>query len=286
MPWQSMKLAGCVAAIVGSSWLSGCALITLPVAFSIDFDGSSPESSARKSLPVVDQTGVSLELYFVERPPHDLLMQEALWQELDQIATVPAETREQLRANGLRFAIVPANPPYALRALMETTSAETPGSRTLRREYQMPSGVAHQFPCQVLHDTTPVRLVTPDGIETREYQDGRCIFRCQVQKTQAGWARVEIVPEIHHGQNRMRPVANDQDWDFTGGQLVDALYGQRFAVELNEGESIVLGGLRNDPQSVGARFFHTGDAGRPTEKLLVIRLKSMDRVAAVRQTDW
>lgn len=236
------------------------------------------------SPPVAVQDAVQLELFFIERPPDDPLVGAPLWQDLDQIGNVAPETRARLASNGLRFGLAGANLPYALRALITAKPDDGAGRRTLRQEYQMPSGISHLFPCGRMPDPATIEIDSQGVRKEREYHTARGVLRCRVERSQPGWATVEVLPEIHHGQLRMRPQATAEDWDWGGGQEVDSLYGLRFSVELNEGESLVLGAAGENPRSVGRHFFRISERNEPVEKLLVIRLSRIEQVRPVMQT--
>lgn len=239
------------------------------------------EQSQQKSLAIATpQEAVELEVFFIERPANDPLTGEALWSELDQIGSVDAATRDRLKANGLRFGIAGRSLPYALQALTRQTRDDGPGRRTTRQQYQTPSGVTHEFPCGEMPNPAVVRLSGENGLQALEFIDGRGVIRCRAERTQAGWATLEVQPEIHHGDLKMRAAATDQSWSWSGGQSVHALYGQRFTVTLNEGESLVLGAVGEQADSAGARMFRAGEAAEPLNRLLVIRLKSLGQVSA------
>lgn len=274
----SRTLAICAAAML-SPLLSGCTLLL--AGFGDVWNGPDEDARTTTAAKVTAQSAPALELWFIERRAGDPHIGESLWTGLDQIATVPAESRERLRKNGFRFGIC-RNPPEALQTLMSEELDGPPGRRTLRQFYQTPSGVTHQFPCAVMPEPASVHVVSGEREQDREYRQGRCVIRCEVNQTQEGWARLQILPQIHHGDSRMRPMATDFDWDLAAGQAIDSLYGQQFALELNQGESLVLGGCGDDPRSPGSFFFHSDQNGEPVERLLVIRLKSIEKVVPVR----
>ncbi|MEZ6066555.1 MAG: hypothetical protein R3B90_12800 [Planctomycetaceae bacterium] len=211
--------------------VSGCALFPNLVLDSVDT--ATDRSAATDQVPKAES--VALEIFFVERPADDLLMGEPLWKDLDQIGSVPTELRERLERNGIRFGLSGKSTPYALRSLTGDPTDRGPGFRTLRNRYEAPSGVTHQLQCGEWPDGAPVQIHNPEGSRTKEFVSARGVVSCRVERTQGGWARVEIEPQVHHGVARMRPVAAAQQWDWGGGQEVDHLYGQRFSVDLNEG---------------------------------------------------
>ena len=223
---------------------------------------------------------VEVEVFFIERPPGDPLMGGVLWDELDQISSVDAATRERLRSNGLRFGVAGSSWPYALHGLTDNPPEPEPGTLTTRQNYQMPSGVTHDFTCGPLPDPVIVRLQDNGQLQERLYHAAQGMIRCRIAHSQAGWASLEVLPEVHFGQERMRPAATDEKWDWTGRQEVERFYGQRFEVDLNAGEAIVLGPAGDQPDSLGNRLFRVSPNGKPTEKLLVIRLRSLGQVEA------
>jgi hypothetical protein len=70
------------------------------------------------------------------------------------------------------------------------------------------------------------------------------------------------------------------------GQKIDHLYEQRFDVELNIGELVVIGPQGDANDSIGARFFRTGEPPAESERVLVIRVTDIRQVEPVRSQDW
>ncbi|MFV0446453.1 MAG: hypothetical protein ACK5Q5_23005 [Planctomycetaceae bacterium] len=237
----------------------------------------SRQTSLAKIAPL---DAVELEVFLIERPSGDPMTGNVLWQELDQISSVDPVTRDRLRSNGLRFGIAGTSLPYALSGLTSTPHDQGAGDRTNRQVYTAPSGAAHEFSCGELPSPVIIRHSTPGGMRPQEYLTAKGLFRCRVARSQPGWVELDVVPEIHHGVRKLRPEANDVSWSFVGGQEVEALYGERFRVGLNIGESLVLGPVRDKPETVGDRFFRIDSRGAPLEKLIVIRVRSTEQVAA------
>lgn len=266
-----------VAVLILSGGASGCAPWLNPTLRAI-------EQQRLASLPTAaPQQAVELEVFFIERPVDDPLTGNALWNQLDQIGSVDATSRERLQANGLRFGIAGRTFPSALQTLTDRVFDDGPGHRTTRQQYQTPSGVTHQFPCGDLPDPAVIGLMTDEGREELQFSRARGVFRCRVETTQEGWARLEVLPEIHHGELKMRHTATDKDWDWSGRQAVHPLYPQRFSVILNEGETLILGPVGDRPDSIGSRMFRGNEAAEPMSRLLAIRLKSLGQVQPVLQ---
>ena len=233
----------------------------------------------------IPQEAIELEVFFIERPDDDPRLGDVMWDHLDQIGSVDASTRRRLRDNGIRFGLAGRSLPYGLQSLLSDADDAGQGRRTQRQVYQTPSGITHHFPSGDLPSPVIVRMHTDEGPRFREYHNARGAFRCRATQTQNGWAELELLPEVHHGLNKMRPVATSEKWTWSGRQEVEPHYLQRFRVSLNEGDLLVLGASGDDPDSLGNRMFRTGEAGEPLERLLVVRLRSLHQVQGVKQVD-
>jgi hypothetical protein len=100
----------------------------------------------------------------------------------------------------------------------------------------------------------------------------------KVERMQDGWARLQFVPEIHHGEMKLRKVPDEFNWTSMSSQQVDPRFDQRFQVDLNLGEMIVLGAGGGKKRSLGHHFFRGGESDGHHERLLIIRLADMQRV--------
>jgi hypothetical protein len=122
-------------------------------------------------------------------------------------------------------------------------------------------------------------LIDEDGEQqTVAYDNARCVFRVKVERMQDGWAKLEFVPEIHHGEMKVRFVPDEYNLTTRSSQQVDPHFSERFNVELNLGEMLVLGAEGNEPRSLGHHFFRGGQTDNQLQRLLIIRLADMQRV--------
>lgn len=258
--------------------LSGCAPLGEEVA-------AAPKKNPLKQLsPSVD--AMQLDVIFVERPVGDPLLGRQLWSQLDQVSTLQAATVASLERNGFRFGVAPTDPPRALQAVLGMTGEMVPRDesesyRSSWRRYARRSGeelsidVWSDYPqCKISFD----RNGEP---ESTTYNNARCVFRVIVERVQDGWAKLVFTPEVHHGEMRLRRIPDDFNWTTTSSQLVDPQYDQRFEVELNLGEMVVLGAAGEQQVSLGHHFFRGGDTDSKVQRLLVIRLADMQRVDPV-----
>lgn len=229
---------------------------------------------------------IELQVMFVQRPVGDPLLGNTLWSQVDQISTVPAETQAALQRNGLRFGVAPSDPPHALQAVLGLTGRAVPRDAADEtfvsgQSYPRRSGEELSVDAWPLYAACDIAIDQQGTQTTRSYTAARCVFRIRVERTQDGWARLEFTPEVHHGDHQMRPVAEDAELTLTGSQLIDPLYDQRFAVELNLGEMVLLGASGEDSTSLGHHFFRGGATRAPTQRLLIVRLADMKRVSPI-----
>ena len=261
-----LLLAGC---------LSGCALWT-------DDTEATVENTPLKPLrPSVDALGI--EVTFVERPLGDPLLGTALWSNLDQVGTLEAATVSALGRNGFRFGLASSEPPHALHAALGMTGEAVPrdeslGFRTNSQRYYRRSG--EELAIDTWSGYPQCQLEIDEHGERRsfDYHNARCVFRVKVERMQDGWAKLEFVPEIHHGEMKLRSVPDEFNWTTMPSQQIDPYFDQRFEVDLNLGEMVVLGAGGHGPRSLGHHFFRGGETDAHHERLLIIRLADMHRV--------
>jgi hypothetical protein len=254
-----VALAACVL-------VSGCALWSQPLV----------TGTARKpTLPAAVSSiqGIEFEAYFVDRPAGDPLAGEPLWRDIDQISGIRPEARALLNRAGMRFGVSGSSPPPTLRSLLSTL----PQPRTQR--FTLLSGQETELEANVLAGDHTIRVLNGTRDETRDYNAPRCVLRVKAHGTQEGWVRLEFLPELHSGALRVRPTANDREWRLRESQEVDPLYEHRFSVEVNVGEIVVIGGVGDEADSLGQHFFRNGETPPRTERVLILRVAAMNKVA-------
>lgn len=238
--------------------------------------GSPDRHTLLKPLGEAPQA-LRLEYFVVERPTGDPLLGDQLWDEMTEMILDP-KVRQSLNSQGLRVGVTTNSPPEALQKLLgeaeEITDARTP-EQARRRQGMLqvlPSGgsftawTSDEFPSRVV-------AFTAAGAETaKAFEQARGIVRVTAKTEQEGWAKLEFLPEIHHGATGMRHAATEGAWQFTSGQEVQKLFDQKFELTMNEGDTAVLTALGDEPDRVGSLFFRTEAAGAPVQRLLIVRL--------------
>ena len=275
---QRFTVVACLAAL--SVAICGCSLF--------ESDGSLYEKRSGRftgqagGLPPIPtaRDAVHLEVIFVERPAGDSLLGDALWNEVDQVGTLTPETQLALRKNGFRIGLTGSAPPRALEQLLGLKSgyATADGEQSqnlVGHRIVLASGAETEVQAGDVFPRCSVDIEGSDGIETKEFANARFVFRLKVTREQDGWARLEFLPEIHHGGFQLRPVAGNNGWQLRTTQDIYPLYAQRFTLLLNVGEMVLISADDGKSQSVGRRFFFGRQANM--QRLLVIRLAGMTR---------
>ncbi|MDA0284562.1 MAG: hypothetical protein O3B13_03765 [Planctomycetota bacterium] len=261
--------------------LSGCHLLDLPA---IGSETASNSNSDLKLPPIVaSRDAVQLEILFVDRPINDGLLGESLWNQVDQIAGMSANIRSNLRANGWRVGHASSHPPRALEQLLEMSSGRPEvidhERRLIGRRVALAAGSTLPIDLTDLQSELQFR---PDfGEDVKTYSNARCILNVQIDREQDGWVRLNFTPEIHHGQNWLRPVATQLDWTRRRGQLIEPMFDQKFSLSLNVGEMAIVTADGDDKETIGNSFFRSVHESGGLQRLLVVRVANMRKMIPV-----
>ncbi len=276
--------------------LSGCTL---------DFQTikhvSSPvmeESTSALPTMKVAPESIKLEIVFVDRYVSDPLWTPDLWKGMDRISNLSVEQRAMIDENGLYVGVCGSIPPPALQRLLEMQS-EIPDLATSSREKNVRGQSSYRLSGQsTLIETGPMipqldvaslfgradsRPVSLKSIE--EIHEAHTMLDVRVDRLQDGWVKLFVTPEIHHGQERLRPVPDQQGFSLATSRVVESLAELRFDLTLNVGEMMVVTVDPDveDQPGLGRRFFEfDGDSGR-VRRLVLIRISDMKKIKPLYQ---
>jgi len=256
---------------------------------------ASPVDPAARTLlnePRMSDESVVLDLWFVRLPP-DPTAEAAVWSAVDE-HEFPRDTRQRLSANGFRVGVCGPQLPAALEEILRndlttpdetshpdvadaglTQGAEfTPVPATQSRVRHRHLQIRPQAETQVVASDVQEQLtflVDHDGrITGRTVRQGQALFTLQVEKAASGGMRVELVPEIHHGQAKQKYVAIDGGYGLETSRPHEVFDALRVAAELAAGELLLLSSSADRPGSLGDCFFHGSSPA--ARRLLLIRL--------------
>jgi len=247
------------------------------------------QAASKPVLPpmVQPQDALTLEVYYIERGAGDPLLGDALWRHLDEAGAVKSPAvRARLRAAGLRVGLAGTNAPQTLRAAAaERRSAAERGPGGMQKVSLL---AGQETTIEAANIDEPFELQTngASGKHVTPYNGARCILRLSGERQADGWVRLHVQPELHHGRSTIQPKATNGDWKLQQGQTIDHLFDQRFDVELNIGELVVVGPLGDEHDSIGGSFFRSGEPPAASERVLVIRVADVQQIKPVRSQDW
>lgn len=244
----------------------------------------SPSDERASVLPAIAPPGgsIQLEIYFVERPVSDPLLGPRLWQEVDQMASLPSQMRESLQQHGFRLGVTGSTPPQALQ-IMLGLAEELPGdseteasNQLVGRRVTLRPGAETEIQTSPYYQRCTVSIPNGRDAAPKELENVRFLFRVTVHRVQDGWARLDFLPEIHHGAQIPRRIATEGGWQLKSSQDIEPLFGQRFSITLNLGEMVVL--TAEDPEAISlGRDFFVGPQKHPADvqRLVVVRLANV-----------
>jgi hypothetical protein len=265
--------AAVVLAVSTACTLAGCSMFSAA-------DLSLAVNTARPVLPPLKapSDAVQLQIVFVERPCDDKLLNQIVWQQVDQVGALGPESRAILDDHGFRVGQCGAQPPPAVQTLLgltaELVDEQLAGEHLMRgRRLGLRSGQDTEIQTGDYLRDCRVRYVDAGREEIVEYSQARCVLRLRPVRVQDGWVRVEITPEIHHGAAVMRHTPTEEGWALKGGQKTDARQALKFSVMLSTGELALISADPDREGTLGREFFcQEQPDGRRTQRLLAVRL--------------
>ena len=269
-----------VAVVLGLCAFGGCAL----------FPGANPAKNMqlnRPSLPPIQTSydAVQLEVFFVDRPADDPLLGPMLWREVDQIAAIPAETRELLHQNGFQIGHVGSSPPQSVQTLLGlvtdvSSNDDSSGKPMVGLRKRLPPGMETEVQASDPIEKCRFEIVDGQRAKSCEYEHVRCMFRLKSARLRDGWIRIDFQPEIHHGELRVRHTPTNDGpehnsnlgWAYQNRQKVDVRHAQQFSLTMNVGEIAIITAAPDHPESMGEWFFRRdGDDGL-RQRVLIVRV--------------
>lgn len=252
--------------------LSGCSPIKPPVGKSLLTPAAMPAESA------------VLEVFFVRCPMGDTNANTTLWEQVDE-QPFPNETRLQLARNGFRVGLVGGQVPLGLSRLLDLSVAPTPGPsnrveaaqmqddpRVIRRHLQVRPGTRQEIIASEVYDELPVLVSESGQLAGQTYLQAQGMLALKTANLRDGQVKIDLVPEIHHGQTRQRWVAGQGMYRLDAGRDKKAFDALAISAALGRGQMLVMTCLPSRPGSLGYHFFADQRAGHADQKLLIVRL--------------
>jgi hypothetical protein len=271
-----------------------CVLATIALAAGCRLFNEQAEPGGRSLLRPASPSpdSVAMEIIWARFAVGDPELSDEAWQEVDE-TQIPLAVRRELAANGFRAGIVgPTVPDAIARALC--LSAEPPDQQSAdnqqdqqnephvdplveptvrRRLLQLRRGRRADIQASDVCDTLPLLISEGRELGGRTFHNAQAIYALQVDPQPDQTVRVELTPELHYGQPRIRWTSGDE------GILRQAPLREREAFErmrikvtLAPGEMLLLMSLPDAGSRLG-ECFHTVEAAEGREqKLVLVRL--------------
>ncbi len=224
---------------------------------------------------------VTLEIFSAPTTAGDPRIAQ-LWAEVDEQWLAP-EQRSRLAQNGLQVGIVGPRVPRALAELLRVTDERIeaddrtlvpldPDSEVKMTMMQPLLGKRHEQIVSHVYDELVLLQIFQGELQGRTYRKAEGRLAMYVFNQTDGRVRVELVPELHHGELQNR---------FSGSEAMLVMKQERpkrvfeelkFAPMLAPGQMFVMTCLADRPGSIGHSFFTYQDGDKLVQKLYVIRV--------------
>jgi hypothetical protein len=290
-----MRTAVAICALVSVLLCGGCHLL---------IEGTTAGAKGRS--PLIPTTpspdSVALEIIWARFPQNDPALNDTVWAQIDE-TQLPPDVRRELVNNGFRAGVLSGAPPAAIAHainLKNDNSKQNPSKSAdeastepsaddamqdvmteptvKHRLLQLRRGRRAEIQASEVLDSVPLLVSTGRELGGHTYRDAQAIYALRVDPQPDQTVGIELTPELHHGQSRVR---------WTGGE--DGILRQapsrdrevfeamRMNVRLAPGEMLVLMSLPDAGSELG-HYFHTAEtADGPQQKLVLIRLAQVPR---------
>lgn len=230
-------------------------------------------------IPRMPHNSVVVEAAFVRVPPKQPI--EELWTKTDE-QYFDSDTRRNLTANGIRCGVVGMQLPDELRDLMSSArndqpladgeSLSTDSVTAVYRKLQNRSGERSDLIVVPEIAERKVILFSEEGrIRAETFNEGQGLFAVRSYPQGDGTVRVELVPEIKHGEVKHQWVPGNGTLRHDVGRQTSAFDQLRLSAILSPGQTLLVTGT-NEPKGLGALLFARGSGDDAERLILLLRL--------------
>jgi hypothetical protein len=249
---------------------SGCALLNT---------SQKPETPSLPA-PPLPASSVVLEVAFARLPMTDEAAYHGIWSEVDE-QHFPTELRRQMSANGLRCGLVGMQLPPKLKEALDASepgaaergedSAADPELDRAPRRIQCRSGQRAKILVTKSLDTLSLLLLEDDHVRGLLLSPAQCMFGLKAYPQGDGRAKIELTPEVEHGEMKTQFVGRDGAVLPQAGQDRVVLDKLRLSAMLAPGHVLMIS-CTPEVKGVGSSFFTETDSGTTYRRILLVRL--------------
>lgn len=237
---------------------------------------------------------VVVDVAFIRLPVLDSKTYDEIWLAADE-QPIPPEARRELAANGLRAGIFGQHLPHQIQELLEAPPSAIDNLTDGMLADVSLSGARQHLPLRAGHRSiikaAPIQpslavLISEAGtVRGHQLTDACCIFSLKAHPQGDGRAKLDLTPEIEHGQTKSRWVGTEGVMVPLSGQerlLLDRL---RFDCLLAPGQSLIVS-TTPEVKGLGEHFFAQTLAGAVQRRALLLRYSQtqFDDLLAPEQT--
>ena len=234
-------------------------------------------------LPVAAD-GVIFEIYSARFPYGREEENARLWDEIDEQA-IDRDVRRRLQKNGFRAGVVSGHISRQIEELLGLKeTVEQIGRPTLIEADGRPKVVQHvihitarrgggQIDASAVYDSLDVLTAQDGEVGGRTYLKAQCKLILSAVPQGDGSVRVQILPEVHHGQAKPGFTSFGQGiLRMTTSRPSQSFEELQIIASLAPGDMLVLGCLTDRQGSLGHAFFTGRPAGPLEQKLIIVRV--------------
>jgi hypothetical protein len=263
--------------------LAARAILLLSLALAICGCRVVEPNSASKSIltPLaVSPDAITLEV-FSARIPQGEEQLDALWKLVDE-QPLPADLRRRMNDNGFRAGVVGPNLPEELAQVLKVTQ-KAPDEKDAHkvslneelgvnlRVLHAKSGKRTELVIGSMREQLQVLEAFDSEVRGKTYHKAECRLVLKADYERDGRVRIELTPELHHGQFQSRVRGNDGMMMFTQERPKRVFHELQMVTTLTPGQMLLVTGRPNRTSSAGYQFFHDTRSDKPVPMLWVVR---------------
>ena len=208
-----------------------------------------------------------------------------IWEELDESGLMSPSDRRRLNQSGIRVGVAGGSLPWSLETLLrgEQSGSANAGSgrpSSFGMNVAIPEGSPSilELPVQGTSLFVPPNQIA--GMKRGgELNDARTVIEMRAVEYGDGWVVIRFLPQIHHGSMTRRYSVSQGAGQMPIRQNIQPLYEQQFELKLHTNETVVIGYYEQDDWTVGRMLMQSDNLSYRTERLLALRLTSLEEVA-------
>jgi len=233
------------------------------------------------SAPQLAPDAVILEVAFIRVPSNTNGSDSTFWPDVDE-THLSADIRKRLSQNGIRCGLIAGSLPDSLNELINGDAntvdleAMTGGLKlnleNRNQRLQFRAGQAGQI---VMSKSVKenITVITSDSqyAAAERFNQAQCQFQIKTYPQGDGRVRIELTPQIHHGDPRAEFTGQDGAWLLKTQRAVKQYDTVPIEAMISPGESLLLSADAHN-KGLGRQFFVINDDDEKTNHLLLMRL--------------